>query len=300
MRKSGEKVNISISQSAEGQVSRQMAYTKEFKDFVRNHPGIISIVKQLIAEVTPENVQYHDIMFDKEKRNEILGKMAEKDGVKVEMLGIGPVSKHYMVETEDGNFFVKIRPNRKIYGAYQDQSGFTEFMSSAQAEKRLQGTGIKVVNYEFGYKSDSNDVFVSKPINIKKDFQVSKLTEPGQYIRASLLSSRVKGHLHKRLINIVRTKLGIEYGADFYLKDIFYNPKTKTILLFDINSFVMQRRYRRDIKEDWSESDINSMRSHATGHGFTEYTNNEMVVRHKAKIPQDYIDFERKDLDVEQ
>ncbi|GEM_PF-5312822 len=179
--------------------NKKLAYAGEFKDFVRENPGILKSVLGLIDKV--------DKKGDLERG--VLGEIGE--------IEVEPIYNHgrrrragYLVAVGNDKFFLK-----KVNAAEEElyiARGFDEALSTKAAKDILKDMpGVRVVNFQLGYQDNENSYFVSRwegsphIVELFRDFLNNKLWYEKIYGAGSLTAEKEKEL--QRLRNRVRYRM---------------------------------------------------------------------------------------------
>lgn len=198
---------------------RKLKYVESFKKVVSEHPKLISSF-----------LKYKN-MIKKSKNNSDQikeeNKSVEVDGIKISLVSKAynnheTQGSYYKVETDKEAFFVKTIP-----GFFTNGLGQEELSSLSNAKNLLKDViGVEVVDFQLGYDDVHNTTYF-----------VSKWQDEGfldDYL--SSLKGRQQNpqyaNLKKRFAKI--QKILIRF-ADVEMHNIFYNPKTDILTIFDIH-----------------------------------------------------------------
>lgn len=196
---------------------RELGYTKEFKDWIKEHPKVLDNVARAVRK----------IMSSKNEQGRYDLESAEDGDVKAEM--IRHAFSHAFRVTVDGNdYFVKRDQMRPV-------GGVTEFESSMEAKKLLANMkGVEVVPYQFGYtdKKTGERYFVAK--------WIPDMERASKYAYIPGMNPLGSEELTKRIQEIQ------ERLPDFWdvnPGNMFYDPKTKKIIVYDLEQRKGERNY---------------------------------------------------------
>jgi len=195
--------------------TRELSYSKNFKEIISRNPHAISIVLKLINQIQDQFQSDQPLYPD--RMNEVPS--YEDRGIRVTL---SPVRMHpadfFRVDIEDKSFFVKKKGPKSGGGTHEMKS------LRSVADKIKEIKGVKVVTYKLGYSDKfGNHYFVSEWLNYPR------LKE---YIEK--LDDSQKSHdLQSRIVEL-ESKLNKEF-IDVASYNMLYNPTDDTIYLFDID-----------------------------------------------------------------
>jgi len=199
---------------------REIAYTEEFKEFIRANPGALKDFLRatekvtVIGEQTQEGLVNLTCVHVVRDQYDITGRSDRF---------------YYKANIGDHMFFVKASHPRSISGG-----GSEEFTGSRKAAEALKDTpGVEVVNYKFGYQDKHHVYFISDwndalRDSLRMDRLMVSLTQSGQE------DGELYKKLTKRLESISR-KLPNHY--DMHLGNMTYDPDKDIIYLFDLRAY---------------------------------------------------------------
>lgn len=179
----------------------------EYKSLLQEYPHAIPIVMRCIEWCKKQGV----------------GKPKVEGDVYVEMfddndLGEGPFAWYFKVIIGDRSYFIKEQSPSK-----REDYAVREVLGTKRAKEILQEKGIRnvrVIEVLAGYSSRDKDIFMSRWI----DHGFVKLSRH----KGGLLEERA---IARRMEELEKALSGY-YDLDDY--NIFYNPKTKEMILFDL------------------------------------------------------------------
>lgn len=203
--------------------NRQLGYSEDFKEWIREHPGAIALFKELSVKIK-----------DKEKPVKV-GEVVDHEGVRATIL------KNYVwddkrfiyfkLEIAGKTFFVKSE------GVPHRGKGFTEFINSVEAQERLKDFKARTIRYKLGYQdSNRESFFVSEwendimPVDEYEGRLGLQSRSTEDESEARELESKLRD-LNKRLEEI-RDLLKDFHDLEDY--NIFYDPNTDEIVLMDL------------------------------------------------------------------
>jgi len=132
---------------------KHLIYTDEFKDFIKENPGVIKSV-HLALKGKDINLNFKEI-----------------NGVKITKIELSTIPV-YKIEKNNQAFFVKINhlPNQAL-----GEKGFDEFKSTEQAKELIKDLPwVDVAEYQLGYKDDKYAYYVSKWNEILSSFRLDE------------------------------------------------------------------------------------------------------------------------------
>jgi hypothetical protein len=151
----------------------------------------------------------------------------ESEGVKISIVQKShkteqTLGSYFKVETGKDIFFVKTLPGYHLAGL-----GANEMSSLIKAKKLLEGLeGVEVVDFQLGYEDrNGTTYFVSKwEDGVPLDNYFESLHKNDSEVKNS--------DLYRRYIDIV---LRLGKFADVEEHNIFYNPQTDKLIVFDVH-----------------------------------------------------------------
>ena len=195
-------------------ISRQLAYTAEFKSFVGDHPGTLTKVRVMIKA----------LLHDKK------GARAEESGIVVEKVQPSP---YFKVTLADKSFFVKVR--RHIMTG----ENLEEFRALARLKEMYKDNPkVEVVNFQLAFTSWNENYFVAEwddrfvknlAVGLEQRIQTGIAVQTADN---TALQKHVKD-LGSRVNEIAR-QLEQAGFYDYGPVNMAYDPQTDTIILFDI------------------------------------------------------------------
>ena len=126
---------------------RKIAYTEEFRNLIREYPGIIRRIREILRSQELVNSKVGDVFeFDERFNGKITRiklevKMNEKDG--------STTFYHLKLDVDGNSFFIKSEfwPRRG--------KGYDEFINTEDVRKRLENLSwVGTVEHKFGYQED--------------------------------------------------------------------------------------------------------------------------------------------------
>ena len=193
-------------------ISRQLAYTAEFKSFVGDHPGTLTKVRVMIKA----------LLHDKK------GARAEESGIVVEKVQPSP---YFKVTLADKSFFVKVR--RHIMTG----ENLEEFRALARLKEMYKDNPkVEVVNFQLAFTSWNENYFVAEwDDRFVKNLNtyLRELAETSQQTADNTALQKHVKDLGSRVNEIAR-QLEQAGFYDYGPVNMAYDPQTDTIILFDI------------------------------------------------------------------
>ncbi|MDO8627004.1 MAG: hypothetical protein Q7K42_00930, partial [Candidatus Diapherotrites archaeon] len=159
---------VVVSRKPQSKGRRKLAYSAEFKEFIRQNPRIMEKVRLVLEEAgkTPNKPVF--FMLGKEKGEATLfdeTREAEK-----------LVSQHFLVKFKGRSFFVKkidnkgLRFRKYLYGVHPSASAvvspYQEFRNMAELEELEKELDFEVVKFHLGINLGKNSYFVSDFYNL--------------------------------------------------------------------------------------------------------------------------------------
>lgn len=219
--------------SPEGQFSKRLRRSEEFRQLTREHPEMIPLFKTLEAEIIKNILEGKaGAGFSVEQGNMqaiLINQSGETDK------NSGPPGAYFKVLFEDQEFFVK-----RIPGYYENQGslGAHEFDSAQHAQEMLDGIeNVEVVDFQMGYHDEEKTYFVSKWVDgislesYEVELETIMTNEAGG--ESAITAEAELLELTQRFRNI-RSRL-IHDFTDVSPHNALYNPPSKKITIFDIH-----------------------------------------------------------------
>lgn len=185
-----------------------LSYSPEFKNWLKQHPRAMSQVADLIEK----------IIYNKEKDT---GYELTEGDIKV-IYSERPYSDIFEVTVGNDKFFVKRDSSRKV----SSTGGQFEYNSSMLAKERLNNyPDIETINFQLGYTNKDSNIayFVSK---------WEDLESVEDYLSRSDLKSEERKEIKEKLCRIMEI---FPDFSDVKKYNMFYDPNTKKIKMFDLN-----------------------------------------------------------------
>lgn len=183
---------------------REIAYTESFKQFIKEHPGYLARTKKLIEQAI------------KTRSNKV-----EEDDFVLERLERNPVPA-FKLSTPAGDFFIKCE------NVYKGHGGFNEFKSNEVAQERIKDLpNVEVIEGQLGFSDKEHDYFVAPWRGGMKEAMYYLYTPDGNAI-----SPEDKQVLDQTIKEI---DLRLPEFTDNDAHNMFYDVKTKKIMLFDLH-----------------------------------------------------------------
>ncbi len=225
-----------------------LVYTPQFKEWVREHPGVFStaasIIKKLENKIPFDNLfdKLNQISYDRTEEARYLkyvGTFIEEERVKVTVVIYGG-SVTYKVEHDNQSFFVKreddSRGNLSVYPKY---GGVHELLSSAQAKNLFKDLPpVEVVDFKFAF--EEIDPKTQRKIKYFVSQWMDNIVRVGDY---KAKNKKEEKFIESTIFEIEDILQGEEAAGrkgffEMTDDDIFYNPKTKKLVILDINRHV--------------------------------------------------------------
>ncbi len=189
--------------------TREIAYSNDFKNWVREHPQALSKVLGCINQV----------LISKEEGTYKVDH-AEFDDTSVDLINHG-FGDSFKVRVRNDSFFVK-RDN------FRESGGVKEFESSMKAKDKLKGLfNVEVVEYQLGYtnKKTGEKYYVAR--------WVSGMEKAEKHAFIPDVNPNGNRELSNR-IDVIKERL--KGFWDVNAGNMFYDPKSKKILVFDLEN----------------------------------------------------------------
>jgi len=193
--------------------TRKLAYDEDFRAWMKEHPRAMKTFLEIVHSHEFKNAKEGDVF----ERGEIMVTAIGQHSYR------GPRLK---LELAGSNFFVKIEKESQEQGFAW---GHKEFVDSQKAKELLAGlSGVEVYESQLGYQTEKESFFVSKWIDL-----------PGiQEYMDMLIDNDEEGNEEKVFELRKKNREIHEVLKDFFdINDynMFYDPQTDKIILFDIS-----------------------------------------------------------------
>ncbi len=194
--------------------NRQLLYSAEFKEKVRNNQETFRIAAELISEmdnnesVAGTKLSIYDVnveLFEKPDRN------------------TGAHTWIYKIESPQGKFMVKVDKN------YPQLQGYLEAKASTLAQEQILKTiekipDVEIVKFYLGYTDKwNNNYFISEWLDLR---------DINTILYDSTISAEQKQSLSQR-VDQIEEVLGDNF-IDIDTINMFYDPENNKIILFDL------------------------------------------------------------------
>lgn len=209
----------------EGSIFRQnkdraLTYSPDFKEWVKNHPGFLLKAEKLIEDFVAGKLPNTD------------GDIVSEGDIKI-VHKKQPYSDIFEVTIGEDKFFVKRDSGKRL----KDQliksfrvGGTNEYADSLTARLGLKDDpDIEVIDFQLGYNNNDEENPIKYFVSRWEDLKTCS-----EYIEEGNLSDEVKSELVRKIEKAQR--LFREY-QDIRPENMFYNPITKKIVMFDLNLF---------------------------------------------------------------
>lgn len=190
----------------------KFAYTKDFKDLMREKKNLFSTVLELIKELEESS---------KGDGHEVSG---QRDDITLTTMPIGlDSSEIFKLEIQGKSFFLKKKPS-------PTNGGFPEIISASSAKNLVKNlANVEVIQPQFAYSDNSDNHYVVSPwheAELLTDYMHSLLDEHTSEADAKYDKLRAR-------VNEIDYVL-YDYG-DVGTHNMFYDPSTDKIYLFDLH-----------------------------------------------------------------
>lgn len=196
---------------------KKFIYDTEFKEWINKNPGIIKSFKEFLKQFysTPDGDLHAGLVFQVNDLRVELLKRSNREG------GLNLFST-FKITVDGISFFVKAEKEQDV------SQGFEEFRSTRIAKGILQNIPwVEVIESQLGYQdSEGRSYFVSKWRDLKT-------------VQEVLLSGEAGADEHfdlRNKISEIRRLLSKLEFFDVDKKNMFYDPATKKIILYDLDS----------------------------------------------------------------
>lgn len=210
MKEKGPEGSIYLSNDKHG-----FGYKPEFKDWLKEHPHAMAKVAALIEEMI-NNVP-------RELRNEL------SDGdIKVIYLDNGGYSDCFKVIIGEDKFFIKRDQKRMNLVGIHSVGGLGEYADTAYAKHRLKNNpDIEVIDSQLGYTKNEYKNRLGYFVSKWEDME----TVSEHLARPNLTPEEIKEIKEK----LEKVRKLFHSFHDIKPENMFYNPKNKKIMMFDLN-----------------------------------------------------------------
>ncbi len=187
--------------------------TPDFKTLIRQYPNSLSRIKDLLAQADGIN------------------KTCSNGDLTLTCLDIKDKSTYYKLQIGKEMFFLKYSSGQQVQypDLYLKPHGFYEMKSALRLKEALRDIpNVRVIEPQIGYSDDKRDVIVTKWEDgmLLKDYLENIATEE----QALEIKNKVSGIYHA-----IRQAFGDKaHFVDMADYNIFYDPKDKTFILFDL------------------------------------------------------------------
>lgn len=199
---------------------RQLAYSKDLKTLVQENPRLIKNTLHALDEI-------------KCNRTYELGEKIEPirtDDITLELIQNRPYSEIYKATLPTGEEFCL--KSEKQRSSETRSEAHKEYLSMEKANARLKDIkNVRTIDFQLAYQDKNRSLFVSRwenyePLNehLEKLWQIKdERQDPGTSEEILTLNHRIQ-ELQKLFSDF----------HDFDEKNMFYDPQTKDIILFDL------------------------------------------------------------------
>lgn len=201
---------------------RALEYVDEFKEIIREHPGIMRTFKSLEKQADKslmENGQWEQSF--------------EEDGVTIKLLD--SLGKYVKADIEGNSYFIKREKGH--YSKTIPSYGADEFRSTNLLKKMVENEpDVETVDFQLGYQDDEGTTyFISKWVYAPRMreylLQLSAASEEGDEEARKLREALVKR------VSTLDTFLKEQGFVDISENNMFYEPETGKIMLFDAHFY---------------------------------------------------------------
>ena len=183
--------------------TRGLGYTELFKKLVKENPGLISALLKLDDELKIE------------------GQSFEENGLKARLILKKSSCDFYELAAGGTKLFVKVDHR-------SNNGGYSEFVSSKQLRDRPELEDVpwvEVLDYYLGYTKGNKKIFISRwrDLVILKEYL---------YNRDCPIDPAEREDLENKIAYLKSRFMG--QFADFNEHNMFYDPQSRKIIIFDI------------------------------------------------------------------
>ena len=216
-----EKIGAEVYNNTE---HKKLAYTEDFKEWIKANPGVIEDFNQLIAKLDTiplstiglKNVQNKEVVTEGPITATIIDTYTSRFGKRY---------YYFKLDIGEDSFFVKSKPKTAINTKGE---GYDEFKSTSEAKQKIKDIPwVEVIEFQVGYQDNKgNTFFVSKWRDLPRlDLHIKDLRDKGQNSEVADLSEKV-GKLRELLPDFL----------DFKAHNMMYDPEAGKIVLFDLSN----------------------------------------------------------------
>ena len=211
--------------------TRKLGYAQEFKDWIKQNPGVI---KRFLEALNSGEID----------RTLSTNKPFRIGDATITLAELYPNRRgpRFKLRLGDKAFFIKIE--KKVPDNLKFQYGYEEFLSTQKARELLEEVpNVEVCDFQLGYQDDKFNIFVSIWIDLPRlDIYMDRLRFKAEGLEPVAMEEfkTIKTTLKKiyqillpPLVSIAQRRKTEGYG-DIREGNMFYDPQTKKIILFDL------------------------------------------------------------------
>ena len=210
--------------------TRKLGYAQEFKDWIKQNPGII---KRFLKALNSGEISK---AFSANKPFQIGDITITSAELYFRIRG-----SRIKLKLGDKTFFIKIEKKISKHSKYQH--GYEEFLSTQKAIELLEEIpNVEVCDFQLGYQDDKFSIFVSSWIDfLRLDVYIDQLkikaakSEPGAEEELKTLITTLKKICQILEPSVLEKNRKTERYIDVREGNMFYDPQTKKIILFDLS-----------------------------------------------------------------
>lgn len=201
---------------------RELLYTQEFKQLIREHPGSLKTV-----------IHSMNVLSENQEPN----KTVTENGVSVTLQRIKYHGMElYDVEVGGERLFVKRLPRDASF----QQGGPLEYQHTGRITEIVKDIPwAEVVSQQVAYSDNKYNYFVSKWNNhalLSVDQYIRRLSDQIHENQGDVEALKQERFNVYNKIDILRGRLG-DMVRDWHPQDMGYDPQTEHVILFDLNPF---------------------------------------------------------------
>ncbi len=203
----------------------QIVYKREFRQFLREHPGVIQTFETAVEMLDKEYAAKRGREVEDDGEISAEAGTVEMNGVRVTLFTdqIGREHRFHKVDIDGRSFFVK----KKSAEYKHSDVGYEQAKATEHLRNVLKDfSGVKVIDAQLGFSGKKGSYFVSDWYGGLRSLayysKAKKNIDRAESQRIEERWDQVEDILHKE---------GLQYG---YF-NTFYDPSTDTILLYDVS-----------------------------------------------------------------
>ncbi|MFA7193989.1 MAG: hypothetical protein WC087_03680 [Candidatus Paceibacterota bacterium] len=213
---------------------REIEYTPDFKELVRDNPGkiksFLKLEKEISEKIDNGTLEVDEVFQDGDVIVTPIYEYIEDKNYMSEISESKPIrmDSYLKVEIGEDNFFVKTIP-----GFFESVNGVEEFKSLVKLKDFLKKfENVEVLDFQLGYQGNGKTYFVSKWLDLPK--LVDVLNEYDKDPGALSPEHRLKCEELIKTFNEMSDELEANGFIDFHEGNVFYDEKADKIYVYDV------------------------------------------------------------------